>query len=43
MSPGESLKVNRSLNAGKGGFRDNVLAQLDTEVGVYPFPAEDRG
>jgi len=41
--PGCYLFKQATFIAGKGGFPDDVLAKLDTEVGVYPFPPKTAG
>ncbi|MDQ6895684.1 MAG: ABC transporter substrate-binding protein [Actinomycetota bacterium] len=41
--PGCYLFKQATFIAGKGGFPDDVLAKLDTEVGVYPFPPKTEG
>jgi alpha-glucoside transport system substrate-binding protein len=41
--PGCYLFKQASFVAGKGGFKDTVLAQLDTKVGVTAFPPKTEG
>jgi len=41
--PGCYLFKQASFVAGKGGFKDTVLAQLDTKVGVTAFPPKAAG
>ncbi len=41
--PGCYLFKQATFIAGKGGFPDNVLSQLDTKVGVAAFPAKEAG
>lgn len=41
--PGCYLFKQATFIAGKGGFPDDVLAKLDTEVTVYPFPPKTEG
>lgn len=41
--PGCYLFKQATFIAGKGGFPDDVLAKLDTEVGVYAFPPKTAG
>ena len=41
--PGCYLFKQATFIAGKGGFPDDVLAQLDTKVGVAAFPPKEAG
>jgi alpha-glucoside transport system substrate-binding protein len=41
--PGCYLFKQATFIAGKGGFPDNVLAKLDTTVGVAAFPPKEAG